>query len=81
MAVGKAGVALDINKLDIWLGDVCLMQAGQKHETYSESQGAAIMACEEIVITIDLHAGNVRETVWTSDLSHEYVRINADYRS
>lgn len=81
MAVGKAGVALDINKLDIWLGDVCLMQAGQKHESYTESKGAAIMAHEEITITIELHAGNVNETVWTSDLSHEYVRINAEYRS
>jgi len=81
MAVGKAGVALDINKLVIWLGDVCLMQAGQKHEAYTESQGAAIMAHEEITITIDLHAGRVCETVWTSDLSQEYVRINADYRS
>jgi glutamate N-acetyltransferase/amino-acid N-acetyltransferase len=81
MAVGKAGVALDINKLDIWLGDICLMQAGQKHQSYTEAQGAAIMALEEITITIDLHAGNVSETVWTSDLSQEYVRINADYRS
>ncbi|MFT7133031.1 MAG: glutamate N-acetyltransferase/amino-acid N-acetyltransferase [Cyclobacteriaceae bacterium] len=81
MAIGKAGVALDINKLDIWLGDACLMQAGQKHEAYTEIQGAAIMACDEITITIDLHAGSVSETVWTSDLSQEYVRINADYRS
>jgi glutamate N-acetyltransferase/amino-acid N-acetyltransferase len=81
MAVGKAGVTLDINKLDIWLGDVCLMQAGQKHEAYTESQGAAVMAREEIMITIDLHAGNINETVWTSDLSQEYVRINANYRS
>jgi glutamate N-acetyltransferase/amino-acid N-acetyltransferase len=81
MAVGKAGVALDINALDIFLGDVQLMGAGQKSPDYTESQGAAVMAAEDITITIDLNAGSATETVWTSDLSQEYVRINADYRS
>ena len=81
MAVGKAGVELDINKLDIYLGQVQLMAAGQKQEAYTEAQGAAVMANEEITITINLNAGAYSETVWTSDLSQEYVRINADYRS
>ena len=81
MAVGKAGVDLDINKLDIYLGDTQLMSAGQKQATYTEAQGAAVMAEEEITITIDLNAGAHSETVWTCDLSQEYVRINADYRS
>jgi len=81
MAVGKAGVDLDINKLDIYLGDTQLMSAGQKQATYTEAQGAAVMAEEEITITIDLNAGAYSETVWTCDLSQEYVRINADYRS
>jgi glutamate N-acetyltransferase / amino-acid N-acetyltransferase len=81
MAVGKAGVDLDINKLDIYLGDTQLMSAGQKQATYTEAQGAAVMAEEEITITIDLNAGEHSETVWTCDLSQEYVRINADYRS
>jgi len=81
MAVGKAGVDLDINKLDIYLGDTQLMAAGQKQAAYTEAQGAAVMAEEEITITIDLNAGEHSETVWTCDLSQEYVRINADYRS
>ena len=81
MAVGKAGVTLDINALDIFLGDVQLMDAGQKSPEYTESQGAAVMAAEDITITIDLNAGSATETVWTCDLSQEYVRINADYRS
>ena len=69
MAVGKAGVELDINKLDIYLGHVQLMAAGQKQEAYTEAQGAAVMANEEITITINLNAGAYSETVWTSDLS------------
>jgi len=81
MAVGKAAVDLDINKLDIYLGDTQLMSAGQKQAAYTEAQGAAVMAEEEITITIDLNAGAHSETVWTCDLSQEYVRINADYRS
>ncbi len=81
MAIGKADVKLDINKLDVYLGDVQLMKGGQKHHEYSEEQGARIFAEEEITITIDINAGDFEETVWTSDLSHEYVRINAEYRT
>ena len=81
MAIGKAGVALDVNKLDVYLGDVQLMQSGQKHSEYSEEAGAKVMAEEEILIRVELGSGDAGTSVWTSDLSHEYVRINAEYRT
>lgn len=81
MAIGKAPVTIDVNKLDVYLGDVQLMKAGQKYAGYTEASGAAVMAQEEITIRIDLNRGHYSESVWTSDLSHEYVRINAEYRS
>lgn len=81
MAIGKADVAIDINKLDVYLGDVRLIHHGGKDQEYEESRGAAVMANEEIVIRVDLGVGEASETVWTSDLSHEYVRINAEYRT
>ncbi|MGO1462029.1 MAG: bifunctional glutamate N-acetyltransferase/amino-acid acetyltransferase ArgJ [Marinobacter sp.] len=81
-AVGRAGVAgLDINALEIYLGDVCLVRDGGRAEDYTEERGQAVMHQEEITIGIDLKRGDVSETVWTCDLSHEYVSINADYRS
>jgi len=81
MAIGKAPVMIDVNKLDIFLGDVQLMAAGQKNPDYTEAAGSEVMSKEEIVIRVELNAGEMRETVWTSDLSHEYVRINAEYRT
>ncbi|MBV1876840.1 MAG: bifunctional glutamate N-acetyltransferase/amino-acid acetyltransferase ArgJ [Pseudomonadales bacterium] len=81
MAIGKAEVQIDINRLDIYVGDVQLMDQGQKHCDYTETAGAEAVSGEEISITIDLNLGAVRETVWTCDLSHEYIRINAEYRT
>lgn len=82
MAIGKAKVDnVDINKLSVFLGDVQLMADGQKHPDYTEEAGAAVMSAEEITIAIDLGVGDYEEKVWTSDLSHEYVRINAEYRT
>ncbi len=81
MAIGKAPVDIDVNMLDIFLGDVQLMSKGQKALNYTEKAGSDVMAEEEILIRVELNAGNIRETVWTSDLSHEYVRINAEYRT
>ena len=81
MAIGKANVAIDVGKLDVYLGDVQLMASGEKHPGYTEEAGAAVMSSDEITITVDLNEGTCTETVWTSDLSHEYVRINAEYRT
>ncbi|MBO6554928.1 MAG: bifunctional glutamate N-acetyltransferase/amino-acid acetyltransferase ArgJ [Pseudomonadales bacterium] len=81
MAIGKANVELDVSKIDVFVGDVCLMRAGGREPAYTEAAGAAVMAHEEITITVDLNLGEAVETVWTSDLSHEYVTINAEYRT
>jgi glutamate N-acetyltransferase/amino-acid N-acetyltransferase len=81
MAIGKAGVNLDVNRLDVFLGEVQLMKNGQKDESYTEALGSAVMASEEILIRVDMNLGEFETSVWTSDLSHEYVRINAEYRT
>ena len=81
-AVGRAGVEnLDLNALEIYLGDVCLVRNGGRADDYSEARGQAVMDQEEITIAIDLKRRNVRETVWTCDFSHDYVTINAEYRT
>ena len=81
-AVGRAGVeGLDIDRVAIYLGDVRIVAQSSVDEFYTEAAGQAEMDKQEIIIRIDLGRGSERETVWTSDLSIEYVRINADYRS
>lgn len=81
-AVGRAGIeALDLDNLQIYLDDVCIVQEGGRAESYTEAAGKAVMSKEEILIRIVLNRGDVTETVWTTDLSHDYVSINADYRS
>lgn len=81
-AVGYAGVPnLDVSLIDVFLGDVCIASQGGRAASYTEEQGAAVMAEEEIGIRIELGRGDCSETIWTTDLSHEYVRINAEYRS
>ncbi|TNE99967.1 MAG: bifunctional glutamate N-acetyltransferase/amino-acid acetyltransferase ArgJ [Gammaproteobacteria bacterium] len=81
-AVGRAGVPdLDLAALEIFLGDVCLVRNGGRAEDYSEERGQAVMDGEEITIAIDLKRGDVAETVWTCDFSHDYVTINAEYRT
>jgi glutamate N-acetyltransferase/amino-acid N-acetyltransferase len=81
-AVGRAGVdALDLNAVEIYLGDVCIVRDGGVAAGYQEASGQRVMDQEEILIDIRLGRGSACERVWTSDLSHEYVRINAEYRS
>jgi glutamate N-acetyltransferase/amino-acid N-acetyltransferase len=81
-AVGRAGVPnLDVSKIDVFLGDVCIASRGSRASTYTEEQGSLVMAQEEITIRIELGRGDCSETIWTTDLSHEYVKINAEYRT
>ncbi|CAH1044199.1 bifunctional glutamate N-acetyltransferase/amino-acid acetyltransferase ArgJ [Halomonas sp. TD01] len=81
-AVGRAPVeAFDVNQVVIDLGDVRLVEKGGRADSYTEAAGSAVMAQEEIIIRINLGRGEESATVWTSDLSHDYVTINADYRS
>ena len=82
MAIGKAPVKnLDVSKIALWLGDTQLLESGEPLETYREEQGQKEMNKDEITVRIELNAGESEATVWTSDLSHEYVTINAEYRS
>lgn len=81
-AVGYAGVPrLEQEKVNVFLNDVCIVKDGGRAASYTEEQGAAVMQQEEILIRIQLGRGEFSETIWTTDLSHEYVRINAEYRT
>jgi len=81
-AVGRAPVErLDSSKLAIHLNDVCVVRLGAPDNDYTEARGIAVMRHPEILIRIDLGVGTAAARIWTSDLSHDYVRINAEYRS
>ncbi|MFK2912364.1 bifunctional glutamate N-acetyltransferase/amino-acid acetyltransferase ArgJ [Pseudomonas sp. 3HC3] len=81
-AVGRAGVPeLDVSLIDVYLDNVCIASQGGRSPSYTEAQGSAVMAQEEITIRIELGRGQCSETIWTTDLSHEYVKINAEYRT
>lgn len=81
-AVGNSGIAdLDSSRVNLWLDDVLVAVNGGRNPDYREQDGVAVMAKPEIVVRIALGRGQAQETVWTTDLSHEYVRINAEYRS
>jgi len=81
-AIGYAGVeGLQADKVRVHLNDTLIVEQGGRAASYTEAQGQAVMDQDEITIAIDLGRGDCAETLWTTDLSHEYVRINADYRS
>jgi glutamate N-acetyltransferase/amino-acid N-acetyltransferase len=81
-AIGRAGLEdLDIGKISVWLGQVLLVENGSVAASYAELKGQAEMDKDEITISVDLARGGSEETIWTSDLSHDYVRINAEYRT
>jgi glutamate N-acetyltransferase/amino-acid N-acetyltransferase len=81
MAVGKAGEPADRDRLAIWFGDVRVAVEGARDPSYSEAAASAVMKQDEIAIRVDLGLGSGRATVWTCDLTKEYVAINGDYRS
>ena len=81
MAVGKSGAAADRDRLSIRFGDVLVAENGWVAESYSEAAGAAYMKNDELVIGVDLGLGSGAASVWTCDLTHQYIAINADYRS
>ena len=81
-AVGRADVSdLDVSKIQIHLNSVLIAENGGRASSYTEAQGQQAMQAEDIEITIQLNRGQVCETLWTTDLSYEYVRINAEYRT
>lgn len=81
MAIGKAGVDLDVALTTLTINGVFIAEHGERAPGYSEEAGSQAMAAEDIAIRITLGRGNQAATVWTSDLSHEYVTINAEYRT
>jgi len=81
-AIGYAGITdLDVNGVKPWLGDVLVATQGGRNPAYQETDGQRIMKEAEILVRIALGRGKTTETVYTCDFSHEYVSINADYRS
>ncbi|MFZ0507465.1 MAG: bifunctional glutamate N-acetyltransferase/amino-acid acetyltransferase ArgJ, partial [Methylocella sp.] len=81
MAVGKAGVAAERDRLEIWFNDVRVAHKGQRDPAYDEADVSKLMRGAEIKIRVDLGIGKGAATVWTCDLTKEYVAINGDYRS
>ena len=80
-AVGKAGEAADRDRLAIWFGDILVAKDGEVAPSYREKDGAAYMKEAEIAITVDVGVGKEAATIWTCDLTKDYIAINADYRS
>ncbi|HSI57950.1 MAG TPA: bifunctional glutamate N-acetyltransferase/amino-acid acetyltransferase ArgJ [Ideonella sp.] len=81
-AVGYAGIDdLDQGLIDLFLDDVHVVREGGRHSAYREEDGQRVMKRAEITVRVDLHRGPATATIWTCDLSHDYVSINADYRS
>lgn len=81
-AIGYAGVdQLNVNAMQLYLGDVLVAEHGGRAEAYREEQGAAVMKEAEILVRVVLNRGEASATVWTCDFSYDYVKINADYRS
>jgi len=81
-AIGNSGVAgLDADKVDLYLDDVLVAKRGGRHAGYREEQGAAVMKKAEFRVRAVLNRGRAGATVWTCDLSFDYVKINAEYRT
>jgi glutamate N-acetyltransferase/amino-acid N-acetyltransferase len=81
-AVGRANISgLTIEDINIYLNEVSIIQAGEPDESYTEAAGSAEMAKDTIVITIEIGESDTQESVWTTDFSYDYVKINAEYRT
>ena len=81
-AIGYAGVMdLDVNTLQVYLGDVLVAEKGGRAASYTEARGAAVMKEAEITVRVVLNRGTATATVWTCDFSYDYVKINAEYRT
>ncbi len=81
-AVGRAGLTqLDLEAINIYLDDVCIVEQGGRSKQYTEARGQTVMSQDEITIKVQLGRGTVNATLWTCDFSYDYVRINAEYRT
>ena len=81
-AVGNSGIHdLNVDKVNISIGSACIVESGQRCKTYTEEKGKEVMSQDEISLYINLNRGACLEEIWTTDLSHEYITINAEYRT
>jgi glutamate N-acetyltransferase/amino-acid N-acetyltransferase len=81
-AIGNAGIDdLDVSRVELYLDDVLVASKGGRHPAYSEEQGTAVLAKSEFTVRVRLDRGGAQATLWTCDLSFEYVKINAEYRT
>lgn len=81
-AIGRAGLDdLDVARIDVYLNEVLIASRGCRADSYTEAQGVSAMAPADIVIRVELNRGEASATVWTTDFSYDYVRINAEYRT
>ncbi|UIN21817.1 bifunctional glutamate N-acetyltransferase/amino-acid acetyltransferase ArgJ [Herbaspirillum frisingense] len=81
-AIGYAGIDdLDVSRINLWLDDVWVAKDGGRNPDYREEDGQRVMKKAEIVVRVKLARGTAKASIWTCDLSHDYVSINADYRS
>ena len=81
-AVGRAGIdSLAIDGVQIWLDEVCIVRDGARAADYTEAAGQQVMSRDELTVRVVLARGDASEQVWTCDLSYDYVKINAEYRT
>ena len=81
-AIGRSGIPnLDVENIEVYLDDVLITEKGGRAESYSEPLGQAVMNQDSLYINIILNRGDISETVYTTDLSYDYIKINAEYRS
>lgn len=81
MAIGKAGPNINLKKLTIKFGEITIIQNGKLHETYEEAKVSNYMKNENLDVYVDIFTGSKNFTVYTMDLTKEYIQINSDYRS
>jgi glutamate N-acetyltransferase/amino-acid N-acetyltransferase len=82
MAIGRAGLrGFDPSKVSLRLDDVLVAEQGMIARSYTETDGARVMARQEFTVRVDLGRGTATDTVWTCDFSYDYVKINAEYRT
>ncbi len=81
MAVGKAGEAADRDRLAIWIGEEQAAERGQMRAGYDEARATEFLKAPEVSLSVDVGVGSGEATIWTCDLTHGYIDINAGYRS
>jgi len=81
MAIGNSGSFIQSDKVSMKADDVLILKAGNLHPDYTDEMGMAVFAKQEFTLTVDIGLGDASATVWTGDLTHEYISINAEYRS